>query len=153
MQFFSYVYYRKWDYPSVLKADIQAINCGYFWVQDYWNYRVFFLSKNFWIIFPSFVHLLANKHMAKQSRASGQLSGGHWVEYRVEFWLFFSSIFQNFSNFLTVLSFLIFLKFSGMRFSFPSIWEYSKHFQSNFYVPALLASIKLGLAYINQPLC
>ena len=111
------------------------------------------LSKNFWIIFPSFVHLLANKHMAKQSRASGQLSGGHWVEYRVEFWLFFSSIFQNFSNFLTVLSFLIFLKFSGMRFSFPSIWEYSKHFQSNFYVPAVLASIKLGLAYINQPLC
>ena len=26
MQFFSYVYYRKWDYPSILKADIQAIS-------------------------------------------------------------------------------------------------------------------------------
>ena len=25
MQFFSYVYYRKWDYPSILKADLQAI--------------------------------------------------------------------------------------------------------------------------------
>ena len=25
-QFFSYVYYRKWDYPSILKADIQAIS-------------------------------------------------------------------------------------------------------------------------------
>ena len=38
------------------------------------------LSNNFSVIFPSFVHLLATKHMAKQSRASGQLSGGHWVE-------------------------------------------------------------------------
>ena len=43
------------------------------------------LSNNFSVIFPSFVHLLATKPMAKQSRASGQLSGGHWVEYRVEF--------------------------------------------------------------------
>ena len=38
------------------------------------------LSNNFSVIFPIFVHLLATKHMAKQSRASGQLSGGHWVE-------------------------------------------------------------------------
>ena len=38
------------------------------------------LSNNFSVIFPSFVHLLATKHMDKQSRASGQLSGGHWVE-------------------------------------------------------------------------
>jgi hypothetical protein len=38
------------------------------------------LSNNFSVIFPSFVHLLATKRMAKQSRASGQLSGGHWVE-------------------------------------------------------------------------
>ena len=43
------------------------------------------LSNNFSVIFPSFVHLLATKPMAKQSRASGQLSGGHWVEYRAEF--------------------------------------------------------------------
>ena len=25
LKFFSYVYYRKWDYPSILKADLQAI--------------------------------------------------------------------------------------------------------------------------------
>ena len=44
------------------------------------------LSNNFSVIFQSFVHLLATKAMAKQSRASRQLSGGHWVEYRAEFW-------------------------------------------------------------------
>ena len=43
------------------------------------------LSNNFSVIFPSFMHLLATKPMAKQSRTSGQLSGGHWVEYRAEF--------------------------------------------------------------------
>ena len=43
------------------------------------------LSNNFSVIFPSFVHLLATKPMAKHSRASGQLPGGHWVEYRAEF--------------------------------------------------------------------
>ena len=43
------------------------------------------LSNNFSVIFPSFVHLLAAKPMAEQSRASGQLSGGLWVEYRAEF--------------------------------------------------------------------
>ena len=43
------------------------------------------LSNNFSVIFPNFVHLLATKPMAKQSRTSGQLSGGHWVEYRAEF--------------------------------------------------------------------
>ena len=30
MQFFGYVYYRKWDYPSILKADVQPINVWYF---------------------------------------------------------------------------------------------------------------------------
>ena len=43
------------------------------------------LSNNFSVIFPSFVHFLATKPMAKQSRALGQVSGGHWVEYRAEF--------------------------------------------------------------------
>ena len=43
------------------------------------------LSNNFSVIFPSFVHLFATKPMAKHSRASGQLPGGHWVEYRAEF--------------------------------------------------------------------
>ena len=43
------------------------------------------LSNNFSVIFPCFVHLLASKPIAKQSRASGQLPGGHWVEYRAEF--------------------------------------------------------------------
>ena len=45
------------------------------------------LSNNFSVIFPSFVHLLATKHMDKQSRASGQISGGHWVEYRAEIFI------------------------------------------------------------------
>ena len=40
------------------------------------------LSNNFSVIFPSFVHLLATKPMAKQFRASSQLSGGHMDEYR-----------------------------------------------------------------------
>ena len=38
------------------------------------------LSNNFSVIFPSFAHLLATKPIAKQSRASGELSGGHWIE-------------------------------------------------------------------------
>ena len=52
------------------------------------------LSNNFSVIFPSFVHLLATKPMAKQSRASGTLSEGHWVEYRADFLLFFLQIFK-----------------------------------------------------------
>ena len=57
------------------------------------------LSNNVLVIFPSFVHILATKPMSKQSRALGQVSGGHWVEFRAEFWLFFSLNFQNSSNF------------------------------------------------------
>jgi hypothetical protein len=49
------------------------------------NYLKALISNKFSVIFPSFVNLLATKPMAKQSRASGQLSGGHWVEYRAEF--------------------------------------------------------------------
>ena len=43
------------------------------------------LSNNVLVIFPSFVHILATKPMSKQSRALGQVSGGHWVEFRAEF--------------------------------------------------------------------
>ena len=50
------------------------------------SYRIYpRLSNKISLIFGSFVHLLATKPMAKQSRASGQLSGGDWFEYRVEF--------------------------------------------------------------------
>ena len=42
-------------------------------------------------LFASFVHLLANKPMAKWSKASGQSSRGLWVKNRAEMWLFFLS--------------------------------------------------------------
>ena len=42
------------------------------------------LSKKILLIFPSFVHLLATKPMAKLSNASGQSSGGLWVKNRAE---------------------------------------------------------------------
>ena len=72
------------------------------------------LKNNFSIIFPSFVHLLATKPMAKQSRALDQLAGGHLVEeYREEFGFFFPS------NFQTVLFFFNFPKIFGNEIFIP----------------------------------
>ena len=42
------------------------------------------LSIKFSLVFPSFVYLFATKPLVKQSKASGQSSGGVWVENRAE---------------------------------------------------------------------
>ena len=40
------------------------------------------------LIFSSFVHLLANKPMAKRSKASGASAGGLWVKNRAKNFFF-----------------------------------------------------------------
>ena len=45
------------------------------------------ISSSFSPIFPSFVYLVLTKPMNKWSRTPGQVSGGHWVEHKTEFWL------------------------------------------------------------------
>ena len=59
-QFFSYIYYWKWDYPSILKADLQAISLQIFVTYDqlirwfhesriykYWRYLVTLFNLGF----------------------------------------------------------------------------------------------------------
>ena len=43
------------------------------------------LNGNVLAIFPFFMPLLVTKLMAKWSRAPGQLSGVHWVQFRAKF--------------------------------------------------------------------
>ena len=49
MQFFSYVYYRKWDYPLILKADLQAIRMEFYrkYFATFWlGWQVFLMAIN-----------------------------------------------------------------------------------------------------------
>ena len=48
MQFFSYVYYWKWDYPSILKADIQAINNKRIGKMKILEYLILSVSLSVW---------------------------------------------------------------------------------------------------------
>ena len=107
------------------------------------------ISSSFSPIFPSFGHLVPIKPMANWSRTPGQLSGGHRVEQRAEFWFFFFQIFK-------VLQ--IFRHFIGFKFSAKSSRAGSFSYQFNDIQSTFSPILKFGLylAHLfspSQPLC
>ena len=79
------------------------------------------ISSSFSPIFPSFVYLVSTKPLAKWSKSPAQLSGGHWVEYKAEFWFFFFQIFEILQIFIHFICFKFSAKSSKVgSFSYES---------------------------------
>ena len=91
------------------------------------------------------MYLLATKPMAKWSKASGQSSGGLWVENRAENRSFFLSNFSKLFNYSAIFVPVPFCELVRIWSSFLSILLCSKYLQSNFEVPGPCGSLSLGL--------